>query len=165
MSDRDDEETTPDERDDEHGVDEGDLGDSDRTFLADIFRQISLNGQAAVASTTTARTCPILHGKPLRMESVAELLRTGAVRRVVVLTGAGVSVAAGIPDFRTPGTGLYDNLQKYNLPFPEAIFEMDFFRSNPKPFFLCGQRRCLEKPRFFNAFSLISIVLVLIFDF
>jgi len=23
---------------------------------------------------------------------------------------------AGIPDFRSPGTGLYDNLQKYNLP-------------------------------------------------
>jgi hypothetical protein len=104
--------------------------------LADIFRQISLNGEAAVASTKPARTCPLLQGKALRMESVAELLRTGAVRRVVVLTGAGVSVAAGIPDFRTPGTGLYDNLQKYNLPFPEAIFEMDFFRTNPKPFFL-----------------------------
>jgi hypothetical protein len=29
---------------------------------------------------------------------------------------SGISVAAGIPDFRTPGTGLYDNLQKYNLP-------------------------------------------------
>ena len=34
----------------------------------------------------------------------------GKPRRVLVLTGAGVSVAAGIPDFRTPGTGLYDNL-------------------------------------------------------
>jgi hypothetical protein len=28
----------------------------------------------------------------------------------------------------------YDNLQKYKLPFPEAIFDLDFFRSNPQPF-------------------------------
>ena len=45
------------------------------------------------------------------------------------------SVAAGIPDFRSPGTGLYDNLQKYQLPFPEAIFEMEYFRQKPQPFF------------------------------
>ena len=36
--------------------------------------------------------------------------------------------AAGIPDFRSPGTGLYDNLQKYNLPEPHAIFDIGFFR-------------------------------------
>lgn len=28
----------------------------------------------------------------------------------------------------------YDNLQKYNLPFPEAVFDLGFYRSNPKPF-------------------------------
>lgn len=39
-----------------------------------------------------------------------------------------VLVAAGIPDFRTPGTGLYDNLQKYDLPHPQAIFELEFFK-------------------------------------
>ena len=41
---------------------------------------------------------------------------------------------AGIPDFRTPGTGLYDNLQKYNLPYPEAIFDVEFYREDPSPF-------------------------------
>ena len=35
---------------------------------------------------------------------------------------------------RTPGTGLYDNLQKYNLPFPEAVFDVSFYRRNPAPF-------------------------------
>ena len=51
------------------------------------------------------------------------------------MAGAGFSTSAGIPDFRTPGTGLYDNLQKYNIPYPEAIFDIDFFRENPRPFF------------------------------
>ena len=44
------------------------------------------------------------------------------------MTGAGISTAAGIPDFRSPGTGLYDNLQKYDLPSPQSVFEIGFFK-------------------------------------
>ena len=44
------------------------------------------------------------------------------------MAGAGISTSAGIPDFRTPGTGLYDNLQKYNLPDPESIFRLSYFK-------------------------------------
>lgn len=43
--------------------------------------------------------------------------------------------AAGIPDFRSPSSGLYNKLDKYNLPYPQAIFELDFFMKNPEPFF------------------------------
>lgn len=46
-----------------------------------------------------------------------------------------IVLAAGIPDFRSPKTGLYHNLQKYNLPHPTAIFELDYFVDNPQPFF------------------------------
>ncbi|XP_041644611.1 NAD-dependent protein deacetylase sirtuin-3, mitochondrial isoform X2 [Cheilinus undulatus] len=51
------------------------------------------------------------------------------------MAGAGISTPSGIPDFRSPGSGLYDNLQQYDLPYAEAIFEINFFHHNPNPFF------------------------------
>ena len=51
------------------------------------------------------------------------------------MVGAGLSTPSGIPDFRTPGTGIYDNLQQYNLPYPEAIFDIAYFRYHPEPFY------------------------------
>jgi len=75
----------------------------------------------------------------LTLEGVVKAIKSGKCKNIIVMTGAGISVAAGIPDFRTPGTGLYDNLQKYNLPHPTAVFEMDYFRNNPQPFYLLAK--------------------------
>lgn len=51
------------------------------------------------------------------------------------MTGAGISVAAGIPDFRSPDTGLYANLKEYDLPTPESIFDIEYFKKKPEPFY------------------------------
>jgi NAD-dependent deacetylase len=57
---------------------------------------------------------------------VAELLRDS--ERAVVLTGAGVSVPSGIPDFRTPGKGLWEKVD------PMEVAHIDAFRRDPDRF-------------------------------
>lgn len=69
------------------------------------------------------------------IKGLANYIKTGHCKKIIFVQGAGLSVAAGIPDFRTPGTGLYSNLQKYDLPFPEAVFSIDYFQERPEPFF------------------------------
>jgi NAD-dependent SIR2 family protein deacetylase len=66
------------------------------------------------------------------LEQLAQ--RLDQFQNIVVVLGAGISVSAGIPDFRTPGTGLYSKLEDYKLPYPEAIFELSYFSRNPAPF-------------------------------
>jgi len=77
---------------------------------------------------------PVSLLRELNAKGVASYVRERKPK-VIVMLGAGASTSAGIPDFRTPGTGLYDNLQAYNLPYPTAVFELGFFRRNPQPFF------------------------------
>jgi NAD-dependent deacetylase len=57
---------------------------------------------------------------------LAELVR--GARSVVALTGAGISVPSGIPDFRTPGTGLWETVD------PMQVAHIDAFRSDPVSF-------------------------------
>ncbi|GAB1311567.1 Sir2 histone deacetylase Hst2 [Madurella fahalii] len=73
------------------------------------------------------------------LAAVAEYIKSGRARRIVVMTGAGISTAAGIPDFRSPETGLYANLAALNLPEPEAVFDLAFFKQNPAPFYVLAK--------------------------
>jgi NAD-dependent deacetylase len=66
-------------------------------------------------------------------EQVAGLLREA--ERAVVLTGAGISVPSGIPDFRSPGTGLWENVD------PMEVAHIDAWRRDPDRFWsFYGQR-------------------------
>ncbi|XP_060118513.1 NAD-dependent protein deacetylase sirtuin-3, mitochondrial isoform X1 [Heteronotia binoei] len=75
----------------------------------------------------------------LTFKDVTELIQKKQCYRIVVMAGAGLSTPSGIPDFRSPKSGLYDNLQQYNIPYPEAIFELSYFFQNPKPFYMLAK--------------------------
>lgn len=64
---------------------------------------------------------------------VAKLLKT--CKNILIVTGAGISVSCGIPDFRSKG-GLYDRIRtEYGLEEPEAMFDINYFLQNPRPFY------------------------------
>ena len=66
-------------------------------------------------------------------ERLAGLVRDAG--RVVALTGAGISVPSGIPDFRSPGTGLWENVD------PMEVAHIDAWRADPQRFWsFYGQR-------------------------
>ena len=65
----------------------------------------------------------------LRAEAVdrlAALIRDAG--SIVALTGAGISVPSGIPDFRSPGTGLWENVD------PMEVAHIDAWRRDPERF-------------------------------
>ncbi|CAF1684207.1 unnamed protein product, partial [Adineta ricciae] len=94
--------------------------------LSNKFSKVQINKKPANRQSSS---------KAAALDNLIESIKNGKYKRIVVLAGAGISTPSGIPDFRTPGTGLYDNLRRYNIPYPEAIFELDYFYRNPKPFF------------------------------
>ncbi|KAJ3866762.1 class I sirtuins SIR2 family protein [Lentinula novae-zelandiae] len=85
-------------------------------------------------------------------KGIANYIKSDECKNIALMLGAGISTAAGIPDFRSPGTGkgffslletelathtdfLKANLARLDLPYPEAVFEINFFRKNPVPFY------------------------------
>ncbi|KAL6703627.1 Sir2 histone deacetylase Hst2 [Coniothyrium glycines] len=77
--------------------------------------------------------------KARSLEALAQYIRDGRAQKIVVMVGAGISTSAGIPDFRSPETGLYANLERLKLPYAEAVFDISYFRNNPDPFYILAQ--------------------------
>jgi NAD-dependent deacetylase len=59
-------------------------------------------------------------------DQLAELIRES--ERTVALTGAGISVPSGIPDFRSPGEGIWEKVD------PMEVAHIDAFRADPSRF-------------------------------
>ena len=57
-----------------------------------------------------------MSGTGFTYDRLVEGFKKKEYKKILIMTGAGISVSAGIPDFRSPGTGIYDNLKEYNLP-------------------------------------------------
>ena len=68
----------------------------------------------------------------MTVASTTEVQRLAALvreaRSVIALTGAGISVPSGIPDFRSPGTGLWEKVD------PMEVAHIDAFRRDPDRF-------------------------------
>jgi|SRR5690554_1144216 len=74
-----------------------------------------------------------------QVKKVRELLKSS--RYTVCLTGAGVSTASGIPDFRTPGKGLWSKVN------PIEVTSIQAFRDNPSRFYKFYRPRIEELQR------------------
>mmetsp|Transcript_2331 Transcript_2331/g.5003 ORF Transcript_2331/g.5003 Transcript_2331/m.5003 type:complete len:500 (+) Transcript_2331:190-1689(+) len=88
---------------------------------------------------------------PTSIEDVAEFIQSEKCQRIMILAGAGMSVASGIPDFRS-SNGLYATLEANRLTAtPEQIEEI---RSDPshsldQHLFMENPLPCLEVNREF----------------
>ncbi len=81
---------------------------------------------SVVGSGRRAAGQPAAWPTTAQAERLAGLLRDA--ERAVVLTGAGISVPSGIPDFRTPRTGLWENVD------PMEVAHIDAWRRDPDRF-------------------------------
>jgi NAD+-dependent protein deacetylase sirtuin 2 len=79
------------------------------------------------------REKPVL--SQMNIDGIVEYIQSGKCRNIITMAGAGISTSAGIPDFSSPGTGLYSKLKHFDLPRPRAVFEIEYFEKHPEPFF------------------------------
>ena len=71
---------------------------------------------------------------PFRLSLADFIKKLSMAKKIVVITGAGISTSLGIPDFRS-FQGLYTQLSKLNLSDPQKVFDMETFKRDPQLFY------------------------------
>ena len=72
---------------------------------------------------------------PNKYQEIVEGLKNNSFRNILFITGAGISTAAGIPDFRSKDGCFAQVQKKYKLSYPEQLFQISSFKRNPAPFY------------------------------
>lgn len=80
----------------------------------------------------------------IKITNIANQIKSGSIKKIVVLSGSGISTASGIPDFRSVG-GLYNTLKPELITATEKersllkkdpvyVVHYDMFKNNPFPY-------------------------------
>ena len=105
------------------------------TFFEDCSGNMLTTISAAEREAVLASPAEVdLSDKDQVIRRLCKNIKDGKYRNIVVAAGAGMSVAAGIPDFRSKG-GLYERMrEEHGMTTPEQLFQIDYFKEHPEPF-------------------------------
>ena len=68
---------------------------------------------------------PVCLLEELTLAGIAKYIASDKCHKIITMAGAGISTSAGIPDYRSQGTGLFNNLDKFNVPNPQSVFSIE----------------------------------------
>ncbi|GMF18964.1 unnamed protein product [Phytophthora lilii] len=114
------------------------------------FQSNSILGNTSCYECLQEATVDSLSALPRKtLDSIADFVKVlKKAKKIVVIAGAGISVSCGIPDFRSKD-GIYAMAKNMDvvLPEPECLFQIDYFREDPAPFFEVVRNAFANSPK------------------